>query len=354
MKRLFVCLFLAACISLLFLGCSNKNSLEACRHQVTMNLDRGNFDAVLGAGCADSMQKGAANLGKAGFDIKDVVNRFIDAGVTSGRTTTSDLSVYMNSLIGNVTPESLAYIEQSKTEYDIVCDNTPSTENAWKDANFYESVVDSLKALSLLKTVIDSSGLGKMSTCDVNGNRVPDEADATSCALTASAVINNEAPTAQCAAATSYTRSTPLDLILTDAGGNPVQGTFSGLTISLAGVHTAACTGTYNKLLYKNAAGLYFVATTTSELCRDQVGHQWPCPLPGVDVDLVAAIDQTLTSAQNSLDNSLSGTGSGDVQKALQDIKGQACCGCTSSPCAPCSSPCTASDIAEYLQTIKN
>jgi hypothetical protein len=164
MKRQFVYLFFAAGILLLVMGCSNKNSVEACRHQVTMNLDQGNFDAVLGAACADSMQKGAANLGKAGFDIKDVVNRLIDAGSTGSQTTKSDLSVYMNSLVGSVTPETVAYINQSRTEYDLVCDSTPTTEAAWKDANFYESVVDSLKALSLLKTVIDSNGLGKMST----------------------------------------------------------------------------------------------------------------------------------------------------------------------------------------------
>jgi hypothetical protein len=169
----------------------------------------------------------------------------------------------------------------------------------------------------------------------------------------ASAAINSEDSTVQCASA-AYTRSTPLDLTLTDAGGNLVLGTFSGLTISITGARAADCAGTYNKLLYKKAAGLYFVATTTSEQCRDQAGNLWPCPLTGPDIDLVAAIDQALTNSQEALDNSLPGTESSDLKTALQDIKGEACCSCTSSPCAPCSASCTSQDIAEYLLTIKN
>ena len=350
MKRLFVYMFLAACTSLIFMGCSNKNSLEACRHQVTQNLDKGNYDAVLGASCADSMQKGAANFGKAGFDIKNVVNRFIDAGVTSGGTSTSDLSVYMNSLIGNVTPESLAYIEQSMTEYDIVCDNTPTTESAWKDANFYESVVESIKALSLLKTVVDSNGLGKMSTCDMNGNKVPDEVDATSCALVASSRM--QGTTTQCKSAT-YAPLAPVEISLKDANGTVVPGTYSGLVITIDGNPEAGCQASYKKLLYKDLNGSFWVATTSAEVCTDAHNNQWPCPLTGSSLDLVATIDEALTGAQNSLGNALTGTGSTDVQEAIQDIKGQACCGCTSSPCAPCSSPCSSLDIAEYLQTIK-
>ncbi len=352
MKRLFVYLFLAACVSLILMGCSNKNSAEACRHQVTMNLDTGNYDAVLGAACSDSMQKGAANFGKAGFDIKNVVNRLIDAGITSSQTATSDLSIYMNSLIGTVTPASLAYIDQSKTEYDIVCDNTPTTEAAWKDANFYESVVDSIKALSLLKTVVDSDGLGKMSACDMNGNNVPDEADATSCALVASSRMQGTT-TVTCRGAT-YSPLAPVEInSLKDGNGNIMPGTFSGLVITIDGNPKAGCPASYRKLLFKDSNGSFWAATTGAEVCTDANNNQWPCPLAGSSLDLVASIDQSLTSAQNSLGNALSGTGSTDVQKALQDIKGQACCGCTSSPCAPCSSSCTSLDIAEYLQTIK-
>jgi hypothetical protein len=350
MKRLFVYLFLAACVSLIFMGCSNKNSAEACRHQVTLNLDKANYDAVLGSGCADNMQKGAANLGKAGFDIKNVVNRFIDAGLISSGTKTSDLSVYMNSLIGNVTPESLAYIDQSRTEYDIVCDNTPTTENAWKDANFYESVVDSIKALSLLKTVVDSNGTGKMSTCDMNDNNVPDEVDATSCALIASSRMQG-LTTAQCKGAT-YAPLAPVEISLKDGNGNTVPGIYSGLVITMGGNPAAGCPASYRKLLYKDSKGSFWAATTSADTCTDANNNQWPCPLTGSSLDLVATIDQALTSAQSSLGNSLPGTESSDVKTALQDIKGQACCGCTSSPCAPCSSPCSSLDIAEYLQTI--
>ncbi len=89
MNKLFVYVLFAACVSLMFVGCSDKSSPEACLHQVTMDLDSGNYDAVLASSCAGAMQRGAAYFGKGGFDIKDVINRFSEAngigGIASGR-----------------------------------------------------------------------------------------------------------------------------------------------------------------------------------------------------------------------------------------------------------------------------
>ena len=121
------------------------------------------------------MQKGAAYFGKAGYDVKDVINRFSEA-----KTTTNDLDMYMNALTGKVTENTLTNFDSAKTQYSTIL----STSTQYKDARFYISLVEAVKSLSLIKIVADSTGLGSlMSECDKNANGVPDDADATACAL---------------------------------------------------------------------------------------------------------------------------------------------------------------------------
>ena len=186
MNKLKMYVLLAASFLLLFSGCSKKNSDEACKHETTMNLDSGNYDAVLASGCADAMQKGAAWFGKAGFDVPNVLNRFIQTGVLSGPTTTSagNFNVYMTKMVTRVTSSTLAELDNSITQYSSI----PATADTFRDARFNLSIVDAVKGLSLLKSVIDASGLGTLNTtCDMNANNKPDEIDATSCALLTSA-----------------------------------------------------------------------------------------------------------------------------------------------------------------------
>ena len=60
MNKLTTYALFAAGVSLFFFGCSNKSTNEACLHKTTMDLDKGEYDAVLASSCADAMQKGAA------------------------------------------------------------------------------------------------------------------------------------------------------------------------------------------------------------------------------------------------------------------------------------------------------
>jgi len=364
-------LFLAAGILAVFFGCTSKNSDEACIHQVTMNLDRGNYDAVLAASCANDMQKGAAYFGLSGFDIHDVINNFSKTGVMSTTTTTqSDLSVYMSALVNNATGTSLTFMDDAVAAYSNVTTTSTTgsyTSDNYKDAQFYISLVDAVKSLSLIKLVIPNllDPSGNLNTaCDYNNNGVPDDGDATACALIAAARISTGS-TQTCSGAT-YAPAAPADITLTDPSGKPVPGTYSGLTINItqvAGGNAASCTPTgttsYKKLLYKTttAPAQYWVATTTSDLCTGSDNNTWPCPVVqnNQPLDLVSAVDQTLTSSISSLNSSLTtaatGTSATDVQTAIQDIKGQACCGCTTTPCAPCTTSCTSQDIANYIQT---
>jgi hypothetical protein len=370
MKRCLLYLFLAVGIAAVFYGCSNKSSDEACVHSVTMNLDNGDYAAVLSSSCANDMQKGAAYFGLAGFDVHDVINSFSKTGVSTTTTNTqSDLNVYMSALVNNATGTSLTFMDNAVGEYSNVTTTSTTgsyTQDNYKDAQFYISLVDAVKSMTLIRLVIpdllDSSG-NLNTACDLNNNGVPDDGDATACALIASTIISEGATTLTCTGAT-YSPAVPVDITLTDASGQPVPGTYGGLTIDMiqvAGGSAASCipsgTTSYKKLLYKTTTvpAQYFVATTTSDLCTGTDGQTWPCPVVqnNQPLDFVSAVNDTLNSSVSSLNSSLtsSATGTSDVQTAIQDIQGQACCGCTTTPCAPCTTPCTSQGIANYLQT---
>jgi len=365
MNKVKMYVLLAACSSLLFLGCSKKSSDEACLHETTMNLDHGNYDAVLSSGCADAMQKGAAWLGKAGFDIANVINRFSETS-NSGSTssTNSDLTVYMTALIGTVDENTLTYIDNSRTEYNSIA----ATADAYRDAKFYVSLVDMLKGLALMKLVIPNlvnadGSLNK--SCDKNNNQVPDEADATACALNAASNIS--LATALTCSGASYFPPVPVDITLTDPAGQPVSGIYSGLIISIATSTTdptPECTSTrYKRLLYKDAAtNKYWVATTKSTQCANATNSSetWPCPLTGANLDLVSSFDTSINNSVSSLSTAITTTTS-DVTASMNDIKTQACTTPCSSVCPGSTCPqscldgavtyCSSSDLSNYIET---
>jgi len=371
MNRRLLYLFLTAGILALFFGCNNTNSDQACLHAVTMNLDSGNYNAVITSPCANDMDKGAAYFGLSGFDVTKVINALSKTGTVSGSTSTqSDLSVYLTTLVTGATSSSLSYMDNAVSAYSNVT-TTSTTGNYtlanYQDAQFYISLVDAVKSLSLIQLVIPNllNPNGTLNTaCDYNNNGVPDDADAAACALIAAARIST-ASTLTCSGAT-YSPAVPIPLYLKDQLGTDVTGTYSGLTITMtqvAGGSALACippnTTSYQKLLYQDpTTGKWWVATTTTDTCTDRNSSAtWPCPIVqnNQPLDLVTAVNQSLdgavSSLNSSLTSSLTGTSTTDVQTAIQDIQGQACCSCTTSPCAACTTSCTSQDIANYIQT---
>jgi hypothetical protein len=356
MHKLKICTLLAAGFALLLSGCSDKNSSEACLHAVSMNLDKGNYDAVLNSSCADAMQKGAAYFGKAGYNMTVVINSFIQTGITSNSTSSArkDLNVYMTSLVTNATQASLEHINNAIGSYELVRTSSGYTFDNYKDAQFYISLVDTVKALSVINIVLpgilDASG-NLNTTCDANGNQLPDPVDATSCALIVSTAITTGSSTLSCSGAT-YARSSPIDLTLKDSLGSVITGTYSGLIITIATSTSGTTSGCtlrdpnpdithYKRLLYKDSLGNYRAATTGSAICTDDAGEKWQCPLldvQGQPVDLVRTIDESLTNAVSAL--GVAAANASDVKQAITDIKAQAC---------P-SGTCTSIDIANYLQ----
>jgi len=356
MHKLKIYTLLAISFALLLSGCSDKNSSEACLHAVSMNLDKGNYDAVLNSSCADAMQKGAAYFGKAGYNLTVVINSFIQTGITSNSTssTRKDLNVYMTSLVTNATQASLGYIDKAIGSYELVRTASGYTVDNYKDAQFYISLVDTVKALSVINIVLPSilDANGRLNTaCDANGNQLPDSADATSCALIASTAISAGSSTLSCPGAT-YARSSPIDLTLKDSLGSTITGTYSGLIITIATSTSGTTSGCtlrdpnpdvkhYKRLLYKDSLGNYRAATTGNDICTDDNNVRWQCPLlddQGQQIDLVRAIDESLSNAISAL--GVASANASDVKQAITDIKAEAC---------P-SGTCTSLDISNYLQ----
>lgn len=364
-------LLLCALPLFLAIGCgSDKNSNEACLYETTMNLDRGNYDAVLASSCANSMQKGAAYFGKAGYSAIDVINRFSET--SSSTSTTTDLNTYMNALTGKVTENTLTNMNSAKSDYCAYiggatidtatgqcdycasiggtidtatgeCINVNQTVPNYQDALFYISLVDAVKSVSLIKIVADSTGLGSLTLdCDKNNNSVPDDLDATACAL----LISANQP---CVNEVTTTRDVSP---LTFADKN---GTYRGIDMTVndlngpSGSTTTTCPATYQKLLFQ-LPPIWAMAVTSNPadgMCTGSDSLPWPCPIEdqnGVTLDLVSALDQSITSAISSMGQALPPGTAADVQQSIKDIKAEAC------PTGTC----TSADLANYLQRFSN
>lgn len=303
-------LHLYSCGGNAFDSIAKDNSAEACRYKVSKDLDSGNWDAVINSPCAEPMDKGAAYFGKAGFDIKDVINR-----LSEEQGNTDAVDVYMKALVLKVDSSTLDALDNAANEYNNVQQDSPH----YKDAQFYLSLVNAMKGLSLAKVVIDTDGDGQLSTdCDSNNNQIPDDVDMTSCALYYTAGVSCPS------GVTYYTQPVTIN-----------GKTYTGLVFTFS----TCISDPYNKRLISSG---YVV--TTSGTCQASDNSTWPCPLEqgGQPMDLVTAIDRALQSMDQSIVNALPGV-SADVVDSIKKIRQEACGGDT----------CTSSEIADYLQKIK-
>lgn len=341
MYKLMTTLILAAGISVLLYGCTDEKSKEACEYAVTMNLDRGNYDAVLASSCTNSMQRGAAYLGKAGFSMQNVINAFSQTG--SGGTPQSDLEIYMTYLIGRVDENTFTALDNSRLEYVSI----PPGDDFYRDALFNLGVADVVKSLSLLKIMLNTSGSGMITAdCDRNSNGRADEVDASGC------VFETSAGVACSTANTTLTTDSPAIIISNATNTSQIYpGTYRGLVISVTGtgMNISSCpTSTqYSYLLYQRSPGPPVVwapapSTPGPAACLGSDGFAWPCPIIQNDepIDLVTVFDTSLTSGIAAISSAMTTTGS-DVETAVQNIKTDAC---------P-SGTCTPADLAGYIQT---
>jgi hypothetical protein len=311
-------------------GCSDKDSPEACQYATTMNLDAHNYDAVLQSPCATTMQLAAAHFGKAGYDTRTVINRFIDANSAAADR---DLGVYMGSLVSKVTTPMLDNLSIADLRYASI----PPSAGEYLDAQFVLSLVRAVRALAIIKAVINNTGTGVLSECDINGNSIPDEADAVSCVLVSAGSTTPTTDSCVFSAWTGTSNPEAADIVFSGQ-----TGTYRGVTATLPGTPTGSCSANYQKLLYLDPGTNTYRAAITVGTCQASDAQMWPCPSAAAQ-DFLSSFQADVSGSVSALDTSLTGTGStaSEVQQSIENIRTQAC---------GADGVCTANDLANYIQ----
>lgn len=316
----FFILVFSGCGSNAFEFAADDSSREACEQQAVLDLDGGNYMAVLGSPCAGPMLRGAAYFGLAGYDVTDVIERSIDANNAPDGGARAE--IYLTALIGTVTLDSMANLEGSASEYARIHLGEPFFE----EADFYRNVIVNMVAsLSKVKGIIDPDGDGALSGCDLNANGHPDEVDAAACAL--------------------LEASAPGSCILISGTVSPLTfpghsaAIYNGLTIQVAASSSGQCPNEYRQVLSTSPAP--YVVTTTADLCTDSVGNEWNCPLEagGAPVDLVTDMENGLNSAAATLANT-PGAEDSEITRALNELITDAC---------GADGNCTSAELANYV-----
>lgn len=307
---------------------ADKNSNESCKVEVSQNLDKGNYDAVISSSCASDFDKGAAYLGKAGFDIKNVVDRLIDGNKQGGDA----IDLYVKALVPQVKPETLDYLDMAEFYYSKI-------QNS--DGKFYTSITQSLKSLTLIKSVITSSGTGQdgdlNKECDLNNNGTPDDVDATACALE---LAGNGSISGTCSVS-GITVSDKGDI---NIGGQNYRGVHFEFNVSVP-----SCPSTYKKVYYKADDGNYYLATTSGE-CKDDNGETWPCPVKSENnKDFVDVLDKNVESMVSNIQSAITNQKS-DIKESIEKIRDEIKSSCYDSLNYK---QCISQQIANYIKKIK-
>ncbi len=315
-------LLFGGCGDNVFEGLADDGSREACLYQASLDLDNGNYAKVLDSSCAGPMQRGAACVGLAGFDINTVLDRVIEAN--SAGSDSSQIEVYMSSLLGEVDGSMLSSLYDAGAEYSEALPDP--------DARFYlDVIIRPLISLTTLKGIIDPDGDGALSDCDINGNSTPDEVDAASCALLIAAGQN-------CSPVNASASAVP-NLIFPDESS--ITAIYTGLQITVAGMTTPACDGAYTELLDSSAS---FVVAVGSETCQGSDGSMWNCPIEidGLPLDLVGVFEENLNAAVDTM-AALTGAQGSEISTAMNELIADAC---------GVDNLCTPEEISGYLQNL--
>jgi hypothetical protein len=363
MKRAkWVLLMAVLAAGLLVVGCGSNSlefladdtSEEACRYDVTRALDEQDYEEVLEADCAESMDRGAAYLGLAGFDVNDIITDMSDANDLGSDADQTEL--YLNSLVGDVNGTTMTYLDAAIAEYDSYSTVSTSATSASSmriddialtalgtsadleaDSQFYANVIARpMFGLASLKGLLDPDGDGRLSSCDINDNGSPDEADALACGLLTSASV----------ACTSVGASAGPQNTLTFPGYSDVS--FGGYEIDITSVAPdSSCPSSYKGLLATNpSTTALFSAVTTADICAGSDGQSWLCPYlrSGQPVDVVAVLQEILNTAVDYLASIITTIDDSEIYEAVDELRSDMC---------GVDSVCTAQEIAAYAQTLR-
>lgn len=183
-------------------GCGGSS--DSCRLDVQRDLDQGNYDAVIAAlepansSCRSEYPNNnyyldltAAYMGKAGVGVSDFVKIAIDSSTANDAFKTFVQGIGKKTQTSALTTLATAKgtIKSFNGDQDLNCTKAAQQNYSYlvKDACLYTGIIGTIKAsvsISAMTTDveawIENSATGSN---DVNGNGVPDDMDAASCAF---------------------------------------------------------------------------------------------------------------------------------------------------------------------------
>ena len=328
-------------------GLSDKNSASAKRYEIQKALDEGNYDLVITAleqdptyGGAFTEEEGKLNLaaayvGKAGFDINDIINSMVDASGSNAFTT------YIQALAENIGARGTLYLNKAINVYNSIANtcNPAPVEDIKRDACFYKGVISATTAATAIATVVGNveSWLNPQGCVDdANGNGVGDKADATACAI-------EYAVNGSCTIGGASLSSLTSNLQFTDQQAN--IHTFELVRIDISGGTGCSNQNTFYRLIDSSSG----TVAVTEGYCdtyfnpcssADPNNSCYPCPViaDGNVLDIVDTVTNTIKTSQDVITDLVQGT---DVEQAVNDFINEVC---------GTDQICTQKDIAQYLQ----
>ncbi len=204
MKKLVVSIF---CSAIFLYGCKDDNSLNAYRYEVLKALDSGNYDKVIQLLQKDNYKKAfsneelninlaAAYIGKAGYDVSSILNDILDTDVDA-----DGFKVFSQAISKKASGKSLMYLSKAIEKYseilqNVSCEDKQSLTELQKDACFLKGLVETAKGTNSFVLAIEDNpqeragtlekwieGVNPCSQDDINANNVPDDLEATACAI---------------------------------------------------------------------------------------------------------------------------------------------------------------------------
>lgn len=212
-------------------GCGSDDG-DICAVQASMDLDEGNFTAVIDAlennqTCNGVLTKeeawmnvGAAYIGTAGISIGKIMGVVADMADSSAELDMGSISTTFEDA---GTSQGLNALTKAQKVYgyilgDADCSDTGSLSTAYEEAGcVYKTLADTLKMVGVINAslggVADLLGSLDGEITDVNSNGVQDELDVTACAIS-----KNDAGDGLCTGIT-IVASIPADVNFSDGDG---------------------------------------------------------------------------------------------------------------------------------------
>lgn len=184
--------------TLLFTGCGDDSTDDACVYAVQQNLDQGNYALVIASlennqTCGGQLSQedawlnlAAAYMGEAGLTMGNLLGAVTDSNSSSA------MSSFMTSFAAAATAEGLANLDNANAVYayldTTVCDGNETGAQA--EACLYSGLVSLTSAVGSLSAILGSETLELLGTTvvsggpnDLNSNGKLDQLEITACAL---------------------------------------------------------------------------------------------------------------------------------------------------------------------------